>query len=119
MQAQLFSEWVKTERARRGITQRDLADMSGVHHSTIAQVEQGTREPSAEFVIKIDEAFGSTPTETANHLYDIGVRKTRVGLGDASDDWYLAKCKRYARGASREAIEKAVAFFELGIKSFS
>jgi len=102
MEATKFTDWLKDERKRRGITQRDLSELSGVHHSTIAKMEQGISPPTAEFVVKITEALGSTPTETANHLYDIGVRKTRVGLGDAGDDWYLAKCRRYTPGAPRE-----------------
>lgn len=116
MQATLFAEWVKEERNRRGITQRDLADISGVHHSTIAQVEQGSREPTADFVVKVCEAFECSPKETLNHLHEIGVRKNPVDLGDAADDWFVVKVRKYARGASREAIEKALVLFETGIK---
>lgn len=116
MQAELFVEWLKAERARRGLTQRDLSGMSGVHHSTIAQVEQGTRKPSADFVIAIDEAFESTPKETLNHLHQIGARKKPVDLGDAVDDWYLADVRRIARGMPKRAIASALKAFEAVIK---
>lgn len=116
MQPELFIEWAKEERTRRGLSQRDLAELSGIHHSTIAQVEQGVRQPSADFVIKIDEVFDQSPKEVMNHLYLIGARKKPVDMGDDADAWWLAKCRRYARGASRKAIEAAVVLFETGIK---
>jgi transcriptional regulator with XRE-family HTH domain len=112
MQAELFTEWLKAERTRRGLTQRDLSELSGVHHSTIAQVEQGTRNPSADFVIAIGEAFECTPKETMTHLFQVGVRKKPVDIDDADDSKLIADFLRITRGKPKRAIKSALIGFE-------
>ena len=105
-----FPEWMKAERERRGLTQRDLAEMAGVHFSTIANTETGRREPTADVIVSVCSALDLTPKETIGWLARVGIWKRPVDLGDAVDDWWIARCKRYARGAPREAIEKASLF---------
>lgn len=111
-----FPEWMKQERERRGLTQRDLAEMAEIHFSTLANTETARREPTADVVVKVCAALDLTPKETIAWLARVGIWKRPVELGDAVDDWWLARCRRYARGASRAAIEQAVMLFETGIK---
>ena len=49
---------IKVERARRDMTQQDLADRVGVSRQTINYIETQRYIPSAVLVLKISEVFG-------------------------------------------------------------
>ncbi len=55
---------VRTMRARRGLTQADLARRAGVSQGTVAKWESGALEPSAETVHALGFALGARAEET-------------------------------------------------------
>ena len=56
----LFSEGMKTERNKRGISQKELSKRSGVPQSTISAVESGVRKPTEETMVMIAAGLGCT-----------------------------------------------------------
>lgn len=110
-----YSDWLKSERASRGKTQEEIAEMCGLAGSTYSQVERGSREPTHELVVRISDGLGLTPRELVQCLKLAGCWKGPV-VDDNQNSWWIARCERYARGASRKAIEAAVVLFETGIK---
>jgi transcriptional regulator with XRE-family HTH domain len=53
-----FAVRLRYVRAAAKMTQRELADRSGVHRQTIAQLELGTREPTWYTVQLLADALG-------------------------------------------------------------
>lgn len=58
-----FGNRVRLARTRRGLTQRQLADMTGVHQPTIAAVESGKRSPSTAVRTALERALRQRPSE--------------------------------------------------------
>jgi transcriptional regulator with XRE-family HTH domain len=54
-----FAEWLQTQLRARRMSQRQLADRSGVDHSTISRLTRSERVPSLDTATKLAEAFGS------------------------------------------------------------
>lgn len=50
-------EKLKAERKRQGFTYDKLADMSGLHRTTISLIERGERHPSLLLIIKLAECL--------------------------------------------------------------
>lgn len=61
-----FSVRVKKLRSHRGITQEDLAALSGLSRQYIGDVERGQRNISLLNMEKIAKAFGITISELLN-----------------------------------------------------
>jgi len=110
-----YSNWLKEERERRGKTQEEIAQLCGLAGSTYSQVERGSREPSYELVVRIADGLGLTAGELVNCLKLAEIWNSPV-IEDYHDSWWISRCRRWATGAPRETIEKAVALFELGVK---
>lgn len=55
---QLISQLIEA-RTKKGITQKDLAEMVGTKQSAIARVESGLSNPSIAFLEKITSALNS------------------------------------------------------------
>lgn len=53
-----FGENLRSERQRKGITQKLLAEKAGVSTAAIAQYELGTKSPSIVTAERIAEALG-------------------------------------------------------------
>lgn len=49
---------IKTFREKKGWSQEDLADISGLHRTYISGVERGVRNPTIEIVFRISCALG-------------------------------------------------------------
>ena len=58
-----FGNRVRLARARRGLTQRQLAEMTGVHQPTIAAIESGKRYPSTAVRTTLERALRQRPSE--------------------------------------------------------
>jgi putative transcriptional regulator len=58
---------IKVERARKGLTQTDLAEMVGVTRLTIHSIETGKFKPSVMLAMKIAACFG-LPVESIFEL---------------------------------------------------
>ena len=59
----LFSECVKAMRLRKGWTQADFAEKSGVPQSTISAIETGVRKPTFETIRMIAAGLGCSVDE--------------------------------------------------------
>lgn len=56
-----FASTLRAERARLGISQKELADKSGLNLATISQYENGEFVPGSDKVVALAEALGVTP----------------------------------------------------------
>ena len=56
---------IKVERAKKGLTQADLAERVGVSRQTINSIEKGRFIPSTLLSLKIAYVFG----ETVDHIF--------------------------------------------------
>lgn len=63
-----IGEHIKRERKRAKMTQKDLAEKSGLATITIQQYERGVREPRAEIVYRIAKALGVLPTKLIDDM---------------------------------------------------
>jgi transcriptional regulator with XRE-family HTH domain len=59
----VFSEVLTNQRNSKGISQRQLAELSNVHIATIRNYEQGLREPTFANVCRIARALGVSVLE--------------------------------------------------------
>lgn len=57
---------LRARRLRRGLTQRQLAELSGVHQPTIAAIESGKRYPSGHVQRTLDQALRLRPSEAVD-----------------------------------------------------
>ena len=55
--AKRIKEW----RAKRKLSQRDLADLSGVSREYIARIELGQHDPTVSTLVKLAKALGVKP----------------------------------------------------------
>ena len=107
-----FKTWLKDERKRRNLTQENLGELAGLHHTTVSQVERGDRAPTEEFVIAVAQAFDLTPKDLVARLWDIGAWKKPIIIGDDDDMWWIAELKRETRGLPQDRIRLAVDVFK-------
>ncbi len=73
----LLGEWIRAVRIEQGISQRALADRSGLSRSYVCDIERGRgAEPSMTTLDKLASALGSTRAElmTASGLIDKGAK---------------------------------------------
>lgn len=56
-----WADKLKRARAERGLSQRDLAEKSGISNVTIARIELGQNEPQGETARKLLEALAKVP----------------------------------------------------------
>ena len=62
---------MKAERARKGMTAKEVADQIGVNVNQIFRWELGTQEPSASHLIKLSNFYGCSP----EYLLDVVDRR--------------------------------------------
>ncbi len=66
-----FAEVVREQRAKRGVSQEDLAHDAGLHRTYVGLIERGLRNPTVEVAHALALALGTT-------LSDL-IRARRVG----------------------------------------
>ncbi len=54
-----FSEWLRIRLKARKMSQRQLAERSGIHHSTISRLVSGERSPTLDTVTKLADVLGA------------------------------------------------------------
>lgn len=59
----MFDSILRAERARRKLSQKDLAEKAGISRASIANYELGTSEPGINALKAIADAFGMTTDE--------------------------------------------------------
>ena len=60
---QVFAANLRAERARRDMSQSELADRSGINHATISQYEDGAFVPGGDKLCQLASALGVTPND--------------------------------------------------------
>lgn len=113
-----FNQWLQVQLSARRLTQRQLAQMSGVDHSTISRLTRGDRVPSLRTATRLAHGLGMP--EDLGRLDDpspgpSGSPMARVEYALRSDNLlreaevleimnvYLAARLRRSRGADRSA----------------
>ena len=60
---QVFAANLRAERARRDISQSELAERSGINLATISQYEDGAFVPGGDKLCQLASALGVTPND--------------------------------------------------------
>ena len=58
-----FAEVVREQRAKRGVSQEDLAHDAGLHRTYVSGIERGVRNPTLLILDKLAKTFGVAPAE--------------------------------------------------------
>lgn len=70
MQRKIPLNYVRTERRRWALTQKEVADLLGFESRTcISRIEQGKRVPGLESALALEVLFGLAPRSMFPHLY--------------------------------------------------
>jgi transcriptional regulator with XRE-family HTH domain len=72
-----------------GLRQRKLADLAGLHYTTISGYETGKKSPQTETVRRVTAALGMTATDreqTESFIRQLRYRITPTQLGDDMDE---------------------------------
>ncbi|MEA5578883.1 helix-turn-helix transcriptional regulator [Anabaena sp. UHCC 0451] len=67
-QLQKFGEHIRTIRKAQGLSQEQLAELSGLHRNYIGGVERGERNVALLNIIRIAHALGMSPSELLKGL---------------------------------------------------
>jgi transcriptional regulator with XRE-family HTH domain len=67
-QLQKFGEHIRTIRKAQGLSQEQLAELSGLHRNYIGGVERGERNLALLNIIRIAHALGMSPSELLKGL---------------------------------------------------
>jgi len=70
-----FGQKLRYLRQQRGYTLRTLAPMLGVHYTQLNNIEHGTRQPSADLVLKVVELFGVNADQLIKDNVEIATGK--------------------------------------------
>ena len=90
-----FNENLKFARERKGISQKDLAEIIGVAKSTYSLYESGNREPNVQTIKKIADALNVS----ADELFGIDEEPTTIAAhfdGSEYTEEELNKIKEFA-----------------------
>ena len=71
-----FNEWLRTQLKAKKMSQRQLAQQSGVDHSTISRLVRGDRTPSLGTATKLARGLRELRDETETPHY-FGARRLR------------------------------------------
>lgn len=63
-----FGPVLRRVRTERGLTQEQLADVSGLHRTEISLLERGERKPLLETVVALCRGLGVTPAELLHEV---------------------------------------------------
>lgn len=63
-----FGPILRHARMERGLTQEQLADISGLHRTEISLLERGQRKPLLETVVALCRGLGVTPAELLHEV---------------------------------------------------
>lgn len=65
-----LSERLKNERAKKGLSQQKLAELSSTHYSNIGRYERGDAKPSADVINRIAQVLEVSPDYLINGTMD-------------------------------------------------
>jgi len=73
-------ELVRAARARKGVSQEQLADLAGVDRTVISRLESGRRLPSLGVFVAIAHAIDETPSKFLDRLLCLAARRPEAGV---------------------------------------
>ena len=76
---------LKAIRKQRGLTLRDVGDLTGIDFNTISRYERGVLTPNSKTVLKIAQALNVTTDELLNGPADTNI-KIEVIFGKIADE---------------------------------
>lgn len=89
-----FSEWVKTQRTRLKLTQKELAERAGLSLMAINFIETGkTESPQKHTVEAIERVLGSLPKEVESDISE----ESKGGFGDYLGPFPISEWKSHAK----------------------
>ena len=72
--------WIKVERAKKNISQQELANALGVSRYAVVAIETGRYEPSCEFAIKVADYFGKEVKEIRRNEFKGTIQRTQFSV---------------------------------------
>lgn len=63
-----FGKRIKIERIKKEISQEKLAELSGLHRTTLGTIENGKTSPTLDFIAKISQALNVKMSELLDGL---------------------------------------------------
>ncbi|HEY7035790.1 MAG TPA: helix-turn-helix transcriptional regulator [Thermomicrobiales bacterium] len=103
----VLGDWVRTTRTAQGISQRALADRSGLSRSYLCDIERGRgAKPSVATLDKLANALGAS---RADLLRVAGILETAGRLGDERERRFLSIFRDLGVGA-QDAVERFARF---------
>ena len=94
------SALVRDARRRHGMTQRQLAQASGVPQSVVARIESGRQQPSHRVLTSVLAGLGERPvlgTEAVPDEHELGLLEVTLALSPAERVRRLVDLHRTAR----------------------
>ncbi|MDT0341577.1 helix-turn-helix domain-containing protein [Streptomyces litchfieldiae] len=101
MAARSIGERLKEARKRRGLSQRELADASGVSLSLIRKLEQGERQDTR---LETARRFASALRIPTSHLIPAEATDAEAAVGPEADRW--APVRAALAGPARDDVEE-------------
>ncbi len=102
-----FNEWLQTELKVRRMSQRQLAQRSGVDHSSISRLIHGNRVPSLRTAMRIAHSVDLSEPDTNGILPEVA----RDGRATARVEYALR-----ADGGLGEADVREIMFYYLAVR---
>ena len=72
-----FARRIKELRAKRGLTQAQLAERSGVSHSYLSRIEIGMHQPTLEIIEKLAKALKVKPSALLEYGKQGGAKRSK------------------------------------------
>lgn len=72
---------MRAERARRGLSEKEVAEEIGVHANQVSRWEQGTQEPSGSNLLKLSSFYECSP----DYLLDLTSERKKKAVARRGD----------------------------------
>jgi transcriptional regulator with XRE-family HTH domain len=105
-----IGERIKSERARRGISQRELARRSGVSQQGISSIESGKSSPSMDIVEMLASGLNVTVSEL---LFPDAEKDPPPSAGDGSREKLISLLEQVPSDQIQNAIDLLTMLKEL------
>ena len=66
-----FGEYIAAMRKKQGITQKEFAEMIGIHQPDVSVLEKGSRQSTVEMIWKVAEALSISPQKLFSRIKEI------------------------------------------------
>lgn len=108
-----FPELIKKIREASNLTQEELANIIGVSTVLISMIETGQKEISKNFIVKLSDKLGVSPSSITPFLYiyqDAGsksispIEKKIISLGESMQNYLINKKAKKLKKACRKKI---------------